>query len=129
MSQDLSASDAVPAPRKSRGKWILTGVVALLLVCCGGIVIFLLSSSPLNKYVVAAGLPEPDRAYQTGTIYGYNLYVWNCYQNKHIVVFHWTSEMTSHPFSREEAACGATTPIETQLAGEKTRELDPNRFW
>lgn len=122
-------TQATTLPRSNRRKWILSIVVGLLLLCAAGVVVIVLSSCSVNKYVIAAGLPTPDRAYQTGSLYGYNVYIWDCYQNKHIVLYHYTSEMTSGAFSREESACGATTPIETKLAPEKKRDLRPSAFW
>lgn len=102
------------------------GVVCLLVVLFG---IFLFTSCSFNKPLVASGLPDPDRAFQTGTVAGYNIYVWECYQGKHIVVFNVTAEMTSGAYQRQEVACGEMTEIEKAVAKERIRELDPKRFW
>lgn len=113
----------------NRRKWIVSAVVLVLLLCCAGAALFVFSSCSVNKYIVAAGLPTPDRAYQTGTIYGYDVYIWECYQNKRIVLWKTSAEMTSGPFTREETVCGGTTPIEAKLAEAQKRERDPRSFW
>ncbi len=117
------------APRSNKRKWILTALVIFLLLCIALTALVLFSSCSVNKYIIAAGLPAPDRAYQTGTIYGYDVFIWDCYQNKRIVLWKTSAEMTSGPFTREETACGGMTPIEQKLAPEEKRERDPRRFW
>lgn len=109
------------APHSKSGTWLAGTAVSLMLV--------LLSACSSNKYVVAAGLPAPDSGFQTGTAFGYDVYIWECYRGKRIVVYRESAEMRVGPFVREEAACGAMTPIETKLANERKRVLDPSRFW
>lgn len=104
----------------------LAGVTCLAAVL---VVLFLLSSCSFNKYVIAAGLPNPDSAFQTGTAAGYNVYIWECYQGKRIVLYNVTTELLSRPYEREETACGGTTEFEKKVANERKRELDPKRFW
>lgn len=101
------------------------GVIAMLAV-----VVFTFTSCGFNRYIVGAGLPQPDSAFQTGTVVGYNVYIWECYQDKRIVLYNPTSEMWIGPFKREEVKCGEKTPIELQLANEKQiRTFDPKNFW
>lgn len=97
--------------------------VALLLA-------ILLSSCGLNKFNIAAGLPDPDTAYMTGTVAGHNLYIWECYQGKHIVIYQEAGEMWASLYTREEAVCGSPTAIEIKLADIKPkRAIDPKLFW
>jgi len=121
---------APPPTASSPGcrRWVAIPVI-LVLVCVGGLVLVLFTSCSTNKYLVGAGLPKPDRAFQTGTVHGYDVYIWDCYQNQHIVLYHTSAEMTSGPYARQQVACGELAPIEIQLANEKKRELDPSRFW
>lgn len=91
--------------------------------------VLLLAACSSNKYVVAAGLPAPNSGFQTGTVHGYDVYIWDCYQTKRIVVYRESAEMRVGPYMREEALCGEMTPIETKLANERKRTLDPSRFW
>lgn len=105
------------------------GLAALALLCLTATFVLFLTSCSSNKYVVAAGLPKPDRGFQTGTVYGIDVYVWECYQGKHIVLHRNSSEMTVGPYTREEAACGETTPIEKQLANTARHPLNPDSFW
>lgn len=106
----------------------LGAIMVLTVMCVLGLGFFLFTSCSFNKPLVASDLPKPDRAFQTGTAVGYNVYVWDCYQNKHVVVFNETSEFRSGPYVREESACGTLTPMEEKLLPQKRRDLDPNRF-
>ncbi len=102
------------------------GIIGLcILLSCG----FLLTSCSFNKYIVAAGLPNPDSAFQTGTVVGYNVYIWECYQGRKIVLYNVTSEMVSRAFKREEAPCNGMTNIEKSLADVPKRALNPQWFW
>lgn len=118
--------------KTSRGGKFALGCLGVLLVgsmlCVVGLVYFLLTSCAVNKPLVASDLPKPDYAFQTGTVAGYNVYVWECYRDKHIVVYNFTGEMFSGPYKREESACGTLTPIEEAALPQKRRDLDPNRF-
>ncbi len=116
-------------PRSNRFKFLVTAAVIFLLLCTAGVMIVVFSFSPFNKYIVATGLPDPDSAYQTGTLYGYDVYIWECYQGKRIVVYRYSSEMTAGAYSREETACGGVTGIEEKLAGERKRERGAGGFW
>ncbi len=102
------------------------GIVGLCIILS---LVFLFTSCSFNKYVVAAGLPAPDTAFQTGTVVGYNVYIWECYQGKRIVLYNETSEMRAGPFKREEAPCQGTTDIEKALANVSKRALNPKAFW
>lgn len=102
--------------------------MVLAVVCVLGLGFFLLTSCSFNKPLVASDLPKPDRAFQTGTVAGYNVYVWECYRDKHIVVYNFTGEMFSGPYKREESACGTVTPIEEEALPQKRRDVDPQRF-
>ena len=90
---------------------------------------FLLSSCASNKNAIAAGLPDPDTGFTTGSVTGYNVYIWECYQGKRIVIFNTSAEFTSTDYQLQEAVCEETTPIEEQLKNESKSDLDPNLFW
>lgn len=123
-------SDTTNQPNYARRTRIAaTVLIAIPALCCLAAFVFLSTSCSFNKYTIAAGLPAPDRGFQTGTVAGYNVYVWNCYQNKHIVIYNWTGEMYSAAYQREESACGTMTPTEERLLPESRRELNPNLFW
>ena len=119
-------------PKTGRGAKIGLSCLGIFLVgsmlCVVGLVYFLLTSCSVNKPLVASDLPKPDRAFQTGTVAGYNVYVWECYRDKHIVVYNFTGEMFSGPYKREESACGTLTPLEEEALPQKRRDLDPSRF-
>ncbi|HZQ07101.1 MAG TPA: hypothetical protein VFD70_11015 [Anaerolineae bacterium] len=114
---------------RRRVKW-LAGITALSLLLCVVLVLgFFLTSCSFNKHIVAAGLPNPDRAFQTGTVYGVDVFIWDCYQSKHIVLYRESSEMRVGPYMRQEVACGEQAPIELSLQDERKRELRPESFW
>lgn len=119
-------------PKTSRGPIAILGCagacVVVGVVCMLGLGFFLLTSCSFNKPLVASDLPKPDKAFQTGTAAGANVYVWDCFQNKHVVVYNETSEFRSGPYMREESACGTLTPTEEKLLPYKRRDLDPNLF-
>ncbi len=118
------------ARRPRRVLFGCSGVLLLIVLLCVIVSLgYLLTSCSFNKYVVAAGLPSPDAGFQTGTVAGYNVYVWNCYQGKKIVLYNVTSEMLSREYKREEAPCGGTTEIEKTLANQSRRQLNPASFW
>jgi hypothetical protein len=111
---------AYACPSSFAAVWL--GVALLLAI--------LLTSCGLNKYDIAAGLPNPDTAYMTGTVAGHNLYIWECYQGKHIVIYQEAGEMWASLYTREESLCGSQTAIEIKLADIKPkREIDPQLFW
>lgn len=115
-------------PSGSKPKWNLTTVAFSLLLCA--LVVAGLTACSSNKSVVAAGLPDPDRGFQTGTVAGYDVWIWECYQDKHIVIYRTSAEMTAGMYEREETPCGELTPIELKLADvEPKRERDPSTFW
>jgi len=91
--------------------------------------LFLISSCSSNRNTIAEGLPAPDIGYITGSVAGYNVYIWECYQGRRIVIFNTSAEFTSSDYIRQESPCGETTRIEKQLINEPKRELDPNLFW
>ncbi len=115
--------------RSNKTKWFITGAVVVLLLGAFGVAALLFTACTSNKYIVAAGLPNPDSGFQTGTITGYDVWIWECYQNKRIVLWRTSAEMSAGPYTRQEAPCGEQTPIEIQLANERKRERAPHAFW
>lgn len=123
-----TASQPNYARRTKLAAGCVTVFVILSVLACLGAIIFLFTACSFNKPLVAGDLPTPDRAFQTGTVAGYNVYIWDCFQNKHIVVYNATGEMYSGPYKREESACGTMTPMEEKTLPDRKRDLDPNGF-
>lgn len=116
--------------RTRRWRGVAIAFTAILLLCGFGIFAAVFTACTSNKYIAAAGLPDPDRGFQTGSIYGYDVWIWECYQGKHITVHRTSAEMTAGIYERQETPCGQLTPIEIQLAGdEPKRTRDPSAFW
>lgn len=105
-----------------------TAVVGGLCLCSVLFMFVLLSSCHVNKPFVASGLPDPDKAFQTGTAHGYQVYIWECYQGKRIVIYTFVG-FYAGAYEREEVACGELTKIEKNFTNERRRELDPKQFW
>jgi hypothetical protein len=98
-------------------------------LCFVLLAVTLLTACTTNRDSIAAGLPSPDTGFYTGTVAGYNVFIWECYQGKRIVIFKTSAEMTSSDYERQESPCGETTAIEKQLETEQKRDLDPKEFW
>lgn len=116
-------------PRPNKRRWILTAGIAVTLLCVAALCAILFTACTSNKYIAAMGLPDPDSGFQTGTVAGYDVWIWDCHQGKRIVVWRTSAEMTAGAYTREETTCGGQTPIELKLANEKKRERDPAAFW
>ncbi|HXH75051.1 MAG TPA: hypothetical protein VNJ08_08805 [Bacteriovoracaceae bacterium] len=58
---------------------------------------------------------QPDYSCQTGLASGYDIWVWNCYNNQHIVVYQATSEMSRREGKKQTVPCGELTKIEEEL--------------
>jgi hypothetical protein len=102
----------------------------LLAIGCMLWVMWMASACSVNRYGLASGLPDPDSGVITGSVAGYSAYFWDCFQDKHIVIFNSSSEMYVGAYERQEAVCGQTTPIEETLKTERVqRPLDPKTFW
>lgn len=108
-------------PVKRGSGWFRTCLAlvlgSILVICCVGVVLVVIFT-PLNRPIAAFGLPRPDYGYMTGTVFGYNVYVWECYSGKRIAVYNHTSEMTASAYQREEVPCGGQTPIEKSTASD-----------
>ena len=57
----------------------------------------------------------PDRSCSTGSVQGWDVYVWDCLRGEHVVVAQYSAEMTCEAPVRETSACGTTTPLEDKL--------------
>jgi hypothetical protein len=58
----------------------------------------------------------PDRSCSTGSVYGHDVYIWDCLRGQHVVVAQYSSEASCAAPVREVSACGAKTSLETRLA-------------
>ena len=106
----------------------LSAVLGGLCLCVVLGAVILLSSCHFNKPLVASGLPDPDKAFQTGMAHGYQVYIWECYRNQRIAIYTFVGTYAG-AYEREQAACGELTEIEKKLANERRWELDPKQFW
>jgi hypothetical protein len=58
----------------------------------------------------------PDRSCSTGSVQGYDVYLWGCLRGEHVLVAQYSAEMSCQSPVRETSACGTTTPLEAKLA-------------
>lgn len=68
-----------------------------------------------NKYKIPV---QPNYSCQTGMTSGYEIWVWNCYDNKHIVIYQASAEFNRREAEREIVPCGQKTKFEQKLALE-----------
>jgi len=116
-------------PKKNRAPFSFLSIDKAFRLYIIVFIMALLSSCATNKDAIAAGLPAPDTGFYTGDVAGYTVYIWECHQDKRIVIFNTSAEFTSTDYERQESACGGVTPIEEQLKDEPKKELDPSLFW
>ena len=58
---------------------------------------------------------SPDQSYMTGTVYGYDVYIWECVKGERIVVFQYFAEMSCRKAEMQKVACGRQAPIEKEI--------------
>jgi hypothetical protein len=57
---------------------------------------------------------RPDRSsFEPGT-HGWELFIWDCIGNQHVVIGQYTTEMFCQNPVKEVSACGTQTPLEAQ---------------
>jgi hypothetical protein len=75
----------------------------------------------------------PDHACATGSgTHGDDVYVWDCYQGKRVVVSQYSAEMSCSAPRQDTAPCGAVTKLETDLGLTATAcssGARPGREW
>lgn len=87
-----------------------TAVALVLLTATGGC-----CEEPWNAY--PSEVP-PDRSCRTGSVSGYDVYIWECRNDQREVVYYHSAEMSCSEPQKETAPCGERTPIEEEL-GDK----------
>lgn len=60
----------------------------------------------------------PDRSCRTGSVEGYDVYIWKCRDDQREVVYRYSAEMSCDEPEKETVSCGERTPIEEEL-GDK----------
>jgi hypothetical protein len=107
---------------------ILVVLVSCLVLSCGAGLVWVKVFG--SRDFVASGLPDPDSAFMTGIEYGLDVYVWECYNVKHIAVFRYSGYSSLTIWQRQESACGQFTDIEKQTDGTFSRRpTNPKLFW
>ena len=66
----------------------------------------------ISPWHIYKGLPKPDYSFSIGTIHGYDGYVWNCYEGKHIIVYRAASEYGVGRWQKEESPCNELVPFD-----------------
>lgn len=86
---------------------------ALLAGCC---------SKPWEKFPMPV---RPDRSCRTGSASGYDVHIWTCLNQQHVVIYKYTAEMSCAEPQKEVTTCSELTPIEQQLGVEVAAGCDP----
>lgn len=69
-------------------------------------------SSPWNKFPMPVA---PDRSCRTANVAGYDVYIWNCYEQQRVVIYKYSAEMSCEEPKKETTPCGGQAPIESKL--------------
>ncbi len=90
-----------------------------------------LSSCCARAWKVFRELPPPDESYRTGLggTHGYDVYIWNCHEDKRVVVFSFSAEMSCKGPEKEETECGGMTPLEVTLREVKKDSVPEMMRW
>jgi len=74
----------------------------------------------------------PDQSCRTGACAGYDVWIWDCIQNRRVVVYQFCGSFTGcNRAEREEVACGERSPFEIARARELSpcHQVPPGRSW
>jgi hypothetical protein len=75
----------------------------------------------------------PDAQCRVGqSTHGYDLYVWDCVDDEHVVVSFYSAEMSCAQPEKESVACGELTDLEVEFAsqlGEACEAPPDSLFW
>ena len=75
----------------------------------------------------------PDEQCRVGeSTHGYDLYIWDCVADEHVVVSFYSAEMSCNPPEKTSVACGELTDLETEFAdqlGENCESPPSSLIW
>lgn len=80
----------------------------------------------ISYFFQTIALPKPDKHLHTGTFMGYEIFLWNCLNEKRIVVYRWETEMSFvdfDPYHKEESFCNEMTEFEKRNGNLHSKEL------
>ncbi len=103
----------------------------LALCCSAALLVFSLTACLSNRDAIAQGLPAPDRGLVLREETNQEIYIWDCFHGKHIVIFRLNAGFYATDYERQEASCGDKTPKEQSIAltGLRTNNRNPMIFW
>jgi len=78
------------------------------------------------KFPVMQG---PDLSYRTGADGGYDVYIWNCMNNRRVVIYKFTASFTCREPEKQTSQCGEITPIEAELKDTSKRRVPDSLLW
>jgi len=68
----------------------------------------------------------PDRSCDIGSAtHGHRVYLWSCYEDRKVVIYKYSAEMSAHAPIKETAACGELTKFETEHSSELGPDCAP----
>ena len=86
--------------------------------CCG---------KPWNKF---RDMPRPpDQSDRTGSVAGYDVYVWECLDGKRTVIYQWSAEMSCRRAEMQQVDCSEVTPFEKEIENEAKEPVPSMMVW
>ena len=71
----------------------------------------------------------PDSSFRTGSVAGYDVYIWECLDGQRTVIFKYSAEMSCRDPEMQKAPCGDITDIEKSLEGQSTMPVPEGLTW
>lgn len=79
-------------------------IITILITAC--------ATAPWKNHKIST---QPDVSCWTGSEAGYELYIWNCLNNEHVVVYQWQAGLYTYPSQIEKTQCGKQTEFEDNM--------------
>lgn len=93
------------------------------------IFLFILSGCCSKSWTKFSGMQPPDQSYRTGSDGGYDVYIWNCLNNRRVAIYKFTASFTCREPERQTTECGGVTPIEVELKDAIKRKVPDSLNW
>ena len=81
---------------------------------------------PWQKFDMAKA---PDSSCFEGGTHGWEIFVWDCVDGKHVVVGQFSAEMTCQAAIQQTAPCGERTQLEVEEVDTGKCKLAPDTRW
>jgi hypothetical protein len=72
---------------------------------------------------------SPDQSYRTGSVFGYDVYIWECLKGERIVIFQYSAEMSCRKAEMQKVPCGQQAPIEKEIEKMEKSPVPDGMRW